>query len=111
MTGMETMMVVLLMEVLGLIGIILKKEENSRSYVADLGATTLGIAALRAAATSTSTTTSVFVLPFLFRILLSLLIFFPLSPQIKSPSGDPIFWDLGVLSFVKLGDGVLWVRV
>jgi hypothetical protein len=85
-------MVARLMEVLGLIGIILKKEENLRSYVAVLGTSTLGLAALRTASAAASTTTmSVFVPCFLFRILLSLLIFFPLSPQIKSPSGDPIF--------------------
>ena len=85
-------MVARLMEVLGLIGIILKKEENLRSYVADLGAATLRIAALLTASTSTTATAlSVFVPRFLFRILLSLLIFFPLSPQIKSPLGDPIF--------------------
>jgi hypothetical protein len=93
MTGTETIMVARLMEVLGLIGIIFKKEENLRSYVAALGATSLGIAALLAATTPTASASpmSVFVPCFLFRILLSLLIFFPLSPQIKSPLGDPIF--------------------
>ena len=76
--------------------------------MAGLGATTLGIAALLAATTTTSTTAtlSVFVPCFLFRILLSLLIFLPLYPQTKSPSGDPIFENFGVLSFVKLGGGV-----
>ena len=80
--------------------------------MAALGAITLGFASLRAAsATATATTVSVFVPRFLCRVLLSLLIFFPLSPQIKSPSGDPIFESFGVSSFVKLGDGVLWVWV
>jgi hypothetical protein len=100
-------MVVQPMEVLGLIGIILKKKEELSVYVAVLGSITLGIAALRTATTSTSTTAvSVFVPGFLCRVLLSPLIFFPLSPQIKSPSGDPIFGNFGVLSFVKLGGGV-----
>ena len=101
------MLVVRLMGVLGLIEITLKKKEELGALAAALGSSILGFAALRAAATLTAPPMLAFVSRFPFRILLSLLISFPLSPQIKSPSGDPIFESSGVLSFVKLGDGVL----
>ena len=92
---------------LGLIVTILKKERDA--YAAALGLALLGIAALRPAAKAATVAMSVFVLRFLPKILISLLILFPLSPQTKSPSGDPIFESFGMLSFAKLGNGVLQV--
>jgi hypothetical protein len=92
---------------LGLIVTILKKERDA--YAAALGLALLGIAALRPEAKAATVAMSVFVLRFLPKILISLLILFPLSPQTKSPSGDPIFESFGMLSFAKLGNGVLQV--